>query len=162
MQIHTSGGEGSAEWVSLAELGRSQGLPATHVARRLAEAGLRESSGEPTATALDAGLARHRHPVQPSRPLWHRRGCAAHLELQLEEPRLREQLVALWADLLTALQQASASVTDSAVEEMAAEIPSDLVKPVNRELRQRGSALQVRSRLRKAAAPRLPCEPSRA
>jgi len=162
MQSPHNSSDGSAEWVSLAELGRCQGLPATHVARRLAEAGLRESSGEPTATALAAGLARHRHPVQPSRPLWHRRGCAAHLDRQQQEPRLRKQLVALWADLLTALQQASASVTDSAVEEMAAEIPSDLVKPVNRELRQRGSSLQVRGRLRKAATPRLPCAPSRA
>jgi hypothetical protein len=159
---HNNPGDATAEWVSLAELGRCQGLPATHVARRLAEAGLRQASGEPTATALAAGLARHRHPVQPSRPLWHRRGCAAHLEQQQQEPRLRQQLVALWADLLTALQQASGSVTDSAVEEMAAEIPSELVKPVNRELRQRGSALQVRARLRKAAAPRLLCAPSRA
>ena len=160
MPIPSSGRKDASEWVSLAELGRAQGLPATHVARRLSEAGLREPTGEPTAAALAAGLARHRHPAQPSRPLWHRRGCGARLEQQQQEPRLRHQLVGLWADLLTALQQASGSVSDTAVEEMAAEIPSELVKPVNRELRQRGSALQVSVRIRKAAGLRLPCGPS--
>jgi hypothetical protein len=72
---------------------------------------------------------------------------------------MQHTLVRLWADLLTALQQGSPSISVSA-EEMAGDVPSELVTPLNRELRQRGSSFRVRLPLRKAAAPRPACLPS--
>jgi hypothetical protein len=148
-----------AEWLSLAELGQLYGISPSHAGKLLRVQGLREPGGEPTALALSSGLARHRHPVRPHQPLWHRQRCGERLERSGQQPRGRRQLVGLWADLLTALQQASASVSTS-VEEMAAEIPRDLVRSVNLELRQRGCSLQVGGALRKAAAPRPACSPA--
>jgi hypothetical protein len=50
--------------------------------------------------------------------------------------------VGLWADLLAALQQGAPDIAVSA-EEMAGDIPGDLVLPVNQELRARGCSFQV-------------------
>jgi hypothetical protein len=76
---------------------------------------------------------------------------------QVDEPaageeRLQERrLVSLWADLLSALQQGSPGIATSA-EEMAGDLPRELVVPVNRELRQRGCSFQVSLRRREAPA----------
>ena len=63
-------------------------------------------------------------------------------------------LVQQWADLLELLQQGVEAVATSA-EDMAQELPRELVSPVNRELQQRGSSFQVVGRrIRTAAGPR--------
>ena len=63
-------------------------------------------------------------------------------------------LVRQWADLLELLQQGVEAVATSA-EDMAQELPRELVSSVNRELLQRGSSFQVpRLRVRTAATPR--------
>ncbi|MEB3322437.1 MAG: hypothetical protein VKI81_06405 [Synechococcaceae cyanobacterium] len=96
-------------------------------------------------------------PRPPQRP--HRRPDPA-APGPASEPRARRRLVELWADLLTAVPQAASALLISQ-DELADDIPLDLVAPVNLELRQRGSSYQVnRSSLRKAAAPRPPCSPS--
>jgi hypothetical protein len=150
---------GTAEWLSLTDLGRVYGISAIHTGKLLAAAGLLLPSGEPTARAVDAGLGRAQHGAHPRQALWHRQGCGQHLERQGQVPRKRHNLIGLWADLLTALQQGSEAVSMSA-EEMAAEIPHELVAPVNRELRQRGCSFQVRPSLRRAASPQPACSPS--
>ncbi len=77
------------------------------------------------------------------------------------DERLQEsRLVGLWADLLSALQQGSPGIATSA-EEMAGDLPRELVVPVNRELRQRGCSFQV-SLLKRDAAPAPACSLSRA
>jgi hypothetical protein len=67
-------------------------------------------------------------------------------------PQKARTLVSLWADLLAALQQGAPDIATSA-EEMADEIPGDLVQPVNRELRERGCSFQVRPALRPSGLP---------
>jgi hypothetical protein len=63
-------------------------------------------------------------------------------------------LVRQWADLLELLQQGVEAVATSA-EDMAQELPRELVNPVNRELQQRGSSFQVVGRrVRTGAGPR--------
>ncbi len=57
-------------------------------------------------------------------------------------PQKQRSLVGLWADLLAALQQGAPDIAVSA-EEMAGEIPGELVQPVNLELRARGCSFQV-------------------
>jgi hypothetical protein len=51
-------------------------------------------------------------------------------------------LIALWAELLATLHQGVPSIAVSA-EEMAGDIPSELVQPVNRALHARGCRFQV-------------------
>lgn len=150
---------GTGEWLSLTDLGRIYGISAILTGKLLEAAGLRLASGEPTALAMEGGLAQAQHSAHPHQTLWHRQGCGQHLERLGQVQRQGHSLIGLWADLLSALQQGSEAVSMSA-EEMADEIPSDLVAPVNRELRQRGCSFQVRSPLRKAAAPLPACSPS--
>ncbi|MFM7394658.1 MAG: hypothetical protein ACKO22_09915 [Cyanobium sp.] len=146
------------DWLSLTDLGRIYGISAVHTGKLLVAAGLRQANGEPSRKALMAGLARQQHPGHHHQALWNREGCGPHLERQGVEPQQQRNLVGLWADLLTALQQGSPSIAVSA-EEMAGDLPKELVAPVNRELRQRGSTFQVGRSLRRAAAPRPACSP---
>ena len=130
------------EWLSLTDLGRVYGISAVHTGKLLRAAGLRLSDGEPSPEALADGLAQRQHSGKHHQALWHRQGCAPHLERQGLLPAKQHSLVGLWADLLAALQQGSPDIAVSA-EEMAGDIPGDLVLPVNQELRARGCSFQV-------------------
>ena len=57
-------------------------------------------------------------------------------------PGRHSRLVCQWAELLSALDEGSPSISTSA-DQMAEELPGDLVDPVNAELRQRGCSYQV-------------------
>jgi len=142
----------SAEWLSLTDLGRVYGISAVHTGKLLVAAGLRLADGNPSPAALAAGQAQRQHSGQHRQALWHRQECAPHLEGQGVIPQKERTLVGLWADLLAALQQGAPDIATSA-EEMADEIPGDLVQPVNRELRERGCSFQVRPALRSSAMP---------
>jgi hypothetical protein len=86
-----------------------------------------------------------------SRPPHHRSAAGARSGGDAPPPP-ENRLIALWADLLSALQQGSPGIATSA-EEMAGDLPRELVVPVNQELRQRGCSFQVSLRKREAAAP---------
>jgi len=146
------------DWLSLTELGRLYGISAVHTGRVLDQAGLRLKGGSPTASALEAGLALCQHPGHHHQALWSHQGCAPYLESQGLEPLQQRTLVGLWADLLSALQQGAPAISVSA-EEMAGDMPRELVRPVNRALRDRGCSFQVKP-LRRAAAPRPACLPA--
>lgn len=135
--------------MSLTELGRLYGISAIHTGRLLVAAGLRNPEGSPSDMALGDGLALCQHPSDHHQALWNRQGCGPHLERQGLEPMQQPTLVGLWADLLAAMQQGSPSISVSA-EEMADDMPRELVSPVNRELRQRGCSFQVKP-LRRAS-----------
>lgn len=136
------------EWLTLTEIGRVYGISAVHTGRLLQSAGLRQLDGRPSPEALRTGLAQRRHSSPSGQTLWNREGCAPHLEQQGLQPRRQRQLVDLWADLLSTLQQDSASVVVSP-EDMAEEIPADLVAPVNLRLREQGCSFQVRRPVRR-------------
>jgi hypothetical protein len=147
------------DWLTLTDLGRRYGVSAVHTGKLLVDAGLRNRSGEPSSEALRVGLAMLPKPGHHQASLWHAQGCAPHLERLGLVPQAQRTMVSLWADLLSALQQGSPSVNATA-EEMAGDIPRELVQPVNRELRQRGCSFRVNPRLRSAAASRPACSPS--
>jgi hypothetical protein len=136
--------ESGDRWISLTDLGRSLGLSAVSCGRLLIQAGLRQLDGRPTERALHLGLARpsgqglHRGRAT----LWQQRGCAAVLEgdsqRQADQPTLVEQ----WAELLWALKQGSPSIVTSA-EQMAEDLPHELVGAVNRQLQDKGWDFQV-------------------
>lgn len=146
------------EWLSLTELGRLYGISAVHTGRLLEAAGLRLPGGEPSSEALSGGLARRLHPGRRNQALWNQGACEPHLVRQGLAPSKQPNLVGLWADLLSALQQGSPWINASA-EEMAGEIPGELVSPVNRELRQRGCSFQVGQSVRTTSGPRPACSP---
>ena len=146
------------EWQSLTDLGRHYGVSAVVIGKLLRNCGLRLSSGEPSPDALRAGLALCQQAGHHHQALWHRLYVGPYLEDQGLEPLKQSRLVGLWADLLQALQQGSPAIAMSA-EEMAGEIPSELVSPVNQALRQRGSSFQV-GPVRRGAGPRPLCSPS--
>jgi hypothetical protein len=149
------------EWLTLTDLGRRYGVSAVHTGRLLVKAGLRRSSGEPTAEALAAGLAMRPQPGHHHASLWLQQGCGPHLERLGLVPQAQRTMVSLWADLLSALLQGSPAICVSA-EEMADDIPRDLVKPVNRELRQRGCSFRVTPKVRANATSGPACSPARA
>lgn len=138
---HASASRGSP-WLSLTDLGRLYGLSALQTGRLLQQAGLRQASGSATPQALEQGLALQR---PNHRPFWHHQACAAAFEAQGLQPVERQTLISQWAELLCALQLGSPSISTSA-EEMARELPGELVEPVNRRLHQLGSPFQVARR----------------
>lgn len=81
------------------------------------------------------------------------------------EPLEQQTLIHQWAELLCILQLGSPSISTSA-EEMAAELPDELVQPVNQRLQQLGCPFQVQGRaggsLRPAAELQLADLPSAA
>jgi hypothetical protein len=136
-------------WLSLTDLGRIYGISAVHCGRLLSDAGLRQENGAPSSTALKQGLAYQHHPSTSSyNTVWNGEGCATLLREQGLRPMAERNLIDQWADLLSALEQGSASISTSA-EEMASDLPPNLVTQVNQELLQRGCNFQVR---RKASA----------
>lgn len=134
------------QWLSLTDLGRIYGISAVHCGRLLSEAGLRDSNGQPSRHALRSGCAIRGHQPHAHGPTqWHRQHCQAAFERAGLQPIQRTTLVQQWAQLLSALTEGSPSISTSA-DQMAEDLPSDLVDPVNAELRDIGCSFQVSSR----------------
>jgi len=132
----------NGDWLSLTDLSRVYGISAVHTGQLLHSAGLRQADGSPTPLALRDGFAQRQHSGQHQQALWHRGACAPHLEGQGGVALKQPTLIALWAELLATLHQGVPSIAISA-EEMANDIPGELVQPVNRELQARGCSFQV-------------------
>ncbi|MGB7565028.1 MAG: hypothetical protein WBM08_09770 [Prochlorococcaceae cyanobacterium] len=138
-------------WRSLSELGRQQGLSAVQFGRLLSQAGLREANGQPSAGAIAEQLAYVRHGDQPvphskqpgSQTFWHQERCLQRLErhgLLGHHPAAQSEQ---WTELLSALLEGSASISTSA-EEMAEDLPRELVGAVNSQLKVKGCSFQVK------------------
>jgi len=134
------------QWLSLTDLGRLYGVSAVHCGRLLSEAGLRDANGQPTRHALRSGCAIRGHQPHSHGPTqWHRSLCSAVFQRAGLEPIQRTTLVQQWAQLLSALNEGSASISTSA-DQMAEEVPGELVESVNAELRDIGCSFQVTER----------------
>ena len=130
-------------WVTLTELGHRFGISAVQCGRLLHQAGLRDHNGRPSARALHEQLAYGSHGAQPSRQyFWNAEGCSLLLGSQGLVARRPPTLVEQWAELLSALVVGSPSISTSA-EQMAEDLPQDLVEPVNSQLRANGCSFQV-------------------
>ena len=138
----------AASWLTLTDLGRLYGISAIHCGRLLEAAGLRLADGRPSQHALRGGYALVRHPQPQGRQaLWHRDLCRSHLEQQGLELLEQTVLVQQWANLLSALDEGSPSISTSAAQ-MAEDLPGNLIEPVNRQLRAQGCGFQIRQRAR--------------
>lgn len=141
---HSSAGGGDpSTWLTLTDLGRLYGISAMHCGRLLQDAGLRNREGMPTTKALQSGCASAPHrKLHGGEPIWHRQHCRKAFEAAGLVTVQRASLVQQWAALLSALTEGSPSISTSA-DQMAEDLPGDLVDPVNVELRELGCSFQV-------------------
>jgi len=111
---------------------------------RRTTASSRRRHGRSTAAPRPSGTAAPSAstPASISRPFGTAGAEPPHLEGQGGVAQKQRTLIALWAELLATLHQGVPSIAVSA-EEMAGDIPSELVQPVNRALHARGCRFQV-------------------
>ena len=133
----------SPTWLSLNDLGQIYGVSEVHCGRALQKQGWRDRNGHPTNGALTAGAAcindRHK---PPKATLWNAEVCKDLMEKNGLEPINRDLKIMQWAQLLEALDEGSPSI-DATAEQMAKDLPRDLVNEVNDQLSKRGCGFQV-------------------
>ena len=136
----------TTSWLSLTDLGRIYGISAIHCGKTLEHQGWRDRRGRPTQSALDANAAMQTGPHGQGRTvLWNRSVCSQLLEQKGYEPMSRSLQVEQWTQLLEALQLGSPSITATA-DQMAEEMPGELLEDVNHQLASRGCRYQVTPR----------------
>ena len=115
--------ESQVNWLTLTDLGRRFGLSAVSCGRILSTAGMRDDDGLPSDVALDGGYAYRRPDQNANRSvLWHEERCTELLQSLGLHAIDEQQLVSQWADLLSALDEGSPSISASA-EQMADDMP---------------------------------------
>ena len=133
----------TSQWLTLSDLGRSFGLSARHCGHALDHEGWRDSNGHPTPEAIAAGAAQlhNNHHHRPSNR-WNVDICSTVICPHGNHPINRSEQVAQWVTLLEAMEEGSASVSTSP-EQMAEDLPLDLIEEVNLQLSDRGCRFQV-------------------
>ena len=133
----------NSPWLCLAELGRIYGISAFHCGRILENHGWRDRHGRPTPAALEAGAASSVGPHGQGRHVfWSRSLCTELLNSNGYAPISRSLQVEQWTQLLEALQLGSPSISATA-DQMAEEMPNELVEDVNHQLKVRGCSYRV-------------------
>ena len=133
----------NSPWLCLAELGRIYGISAFHCGRILENHGWRDRRGRPTPAALEAGAASRVGPHGQGRHVfWSRSLCTELLTSNGYTPISRSLQVEQWTQLLEALQLGSPSISATA-DQMAEEMPNELVEDVNHQLKVRGCSYRV-------------------
>ena len=130
-------------WLSLTDLGRIFGISAVHCGRNLEQLGWRDRRGLPSPEALESGAAKTSGPHgQSQSTLWNREICGGAFEDKGYRPMPHSQQVQQWTYFLEAMAEGSPSI-NATVEQMAEDIPGDLVEDVNHQLAARGCRFRV-------------------
>ena len=109
----------------------------------LEQQGWRDRRGRPTPAALEVKAASCAGPHGQGRTVfWSRAICAELLESKGYTPMSRNVQIEQWTQLLEAMQQGSPSIT-ATPDQMAEEMPKDLVDEVNHQLQVRGCSYRV-------------------
>ena len=133
----------NSPWLCLAELGRIYGISAFHCGRILENHGWRDRRGRPTPAALEAGAASSVGPHGQGRHVfWSHSLCTELLNSNGYTPISRSLQVEQWTQLLEALQLGSPSISATA-DQMAEEMPNELMEDVNHQLKVRGCSYRV-------------------
>ena len=133
----------TSTWITLNDLGRNFGISSIHCGRALEHEGWRDRHGRPTDAALAAGAVDQLTPHRSGRSvLWNADLCTNVLERCGYKPVTRSERISQWTDLLEAMTAGSPSITTTA-DQMAEELPTDLVEDVNHQLNRRGCGYQV-------------------
>lgn len=130
-------------WISLNELAELFGISTMHLGRVLDHQGWRDRRGQPTPAALEANAARNHGPGGHFRhSQWNRSVCGSVLTAQGYKARSRRQQVRQWAQFLEAMADGSPSINATA-DQMAEDVPQELVTDVNDQLAERGSQYRI-------------------
>ena len=130
-------------WISLNVLGRFYGISSIHCGKILNQRGWRDHRGQPTAEAFKAQAARHLGPHgQTQSVVWSQELCGDLLEAKGHQPVSLSRQIDQWSQLLEAMQSGSPSITSTA-DQMAEEMPNELVDAVNKQLSERGCSFRV-------------------
>ena len=133
----------SITWVSLNDLGRFYGISVIHCGKILNQQGWRDRRGQPTPEAFKAEAARHLGPHgQTQSVVWNQELCRGLLETKGHQPVSLSRQIDQWSQLLEAMQSGSPSITSTA-DQMAEEMPNELVDAVNQQLAERGCSFRV-------------------
>ena len=133
----------STTWISLNDLGRFHGISAIHCGKILNQQGWRDRRGQPTAEAFKSEAARHLGPHgQTQSVVWNQELCGDLLETKGHQPVSLSRQIDQWSQLLEAMQSGSPSITSTA-DQMAEDMPSELVDGVNQQLAERGCSFRV-------------------
>ena len=133
----------TSQWLTLSGLRHRFGLSARHCGRVLDHEGWRDHSGHPTQAAMTAGAAQQHnshHHIPSNR--WNVDICAAVLSSHGQRPIKRSERVSQWVTLLKAKEEGSASISTS-TDQMAEDLPMNLIEEVNLQLSHRGCRFQV-------------------
>ena len=130
-------------WISLIELAETFDISTLQCGRVLEHHGWRDRRGQPTSAALDAQAAQtHSHGGHSRRTVWSRHLCSAVLTAQGYKARSRKQQVRQWAQFLEAMAAGSPSINATA-DQLAEDVPQELVTDVNDQLAARGSRYRI-------------------
>ena len=133
----------NSSWLSLTDLGRTYGISAIHCGRILDQHGWRDRRGRPTPAALEAEAAASAGPHGQGRTVfWNRQVCAELFESKGYEPMSHSVQVEQWTLLLEAMQVGSPSIS-ATPDQMAEEMPGELIEDVNQQLAVRGCTYRV-------------------
>jgi len=133
-------------WLSLTELGHLFGISSRHCERALDQAGWLDRHGRPTPAAIEAGAASTQGPqCHPRGSRWNAAICRHLLEARGYKPMSRDEQINQWVALLEAMSEGSPSI-DSSAEQMAEDLPVELLDDVNAQLSRRGCRFQARRR----------------
>ena len=133
----------STTWISLNDLGHFYGISAIHCGKILNQRGWRDRRGQPSAEALKVQAARHLGPHgQTQSVVWNQELCGDLLETKGHQPVSLSRQIDQWSQLLEAMQSGSPSITSTA-DQMAEDMPSELVDGVNQQLAERGCSFRV-------------------
>ncbi len=133
-------------WLTLTELGQLFGISSTHCGRALDRLGWRDRHGRPTPAAVEAGAASlSGSSLQIRSAMWNATTCTSVLKHQGYKRITRSQHVKQWVALLEALSEGSSSITTTP-EQMAEDLPAELLHDVNDQLSRRGCRFQATSK----------------
>ncbi len=135
----------SPTWMSLTDLGRVYGISAIHCGRALKNNGWRDRFGQPTQGALQAGAASINGPLNHTNSsLWNTKICGALLEKTGYHQISRAMRVEQWALLLEAIAEGCPSI-DITADQMAEEIPEELIEDINDELSSKNCLFRIKA-----------------
>ncbi len=129
-----------SSWISLNELSRIYGISETMCGIALENQGWCDQVGNPTNGALTAGAACLKNfPRSLSKKaLWNPMVCKEALQKEQESLKIER-----WAQLLETLEQGCPAIITT-TEQMAKEVPDELIDKVNIKLTNNGCDFQVR------------------
>ena len=126
-------------WLNLKDLSRISDIPTIDCLKTLQNKGWLNSNGSPTQSAIEAGAAASNLETSQTshQSIWNAEICKRLLKNIIKEPIGRTIEIQQWTTLLEALEEGSPSINATA-EEMAQDLPCNLIKEVNHQLALRG------------------------